>query len=143
MERNKLERLDQAYSIFNGFQVFSLLVGICAAFAECGLLYMICLFGQAVAMIIFGSIAMNLAEYLAQKKYPDLQPDKSFHIGLGGFSCRVDFNRPMRERAKKADDQLLLNIMSKQSRMWFFCIVNVLVLGIMPSIAAYVLRLLG
>lgn len=143
MKRNKLERLDQAYSIFNGFQVLTLIVGICAAFAAWGTLYMICLFGQVVAMIIFGIISSNLVEYLAQKKYPDLKPDKTIQVGVGSFRYSVDFNRPMRERAKKADDQLLLDVMSKQSRTWFLCIVNVLVLGIMPSIAAWALSMLG
>ena len=143
MERNRLERLDQAYSIFNGFQILTLIAGICAAFAAWGTLYMICLFGQAVAMIIFGVISSNLVEYLARKKYPELKPDKTIRIGVGSFRYSMDFNRPMRERAKKADDRLLLDVMSKQTRMWVLCIANVLILGIMPSTAAWVLGLLG
>lgn len=140
MERNKLERLDQAYNIFNGFQILATVVGICAAFAGLGTLYMICLFGQAVGMILFGIVSTNLAEYLARRKYPDLKPDKTVRIGLGSFRYEVDFNRPIRERAKKADDQLMLDIMSKQGRTWFLCVANVLILGVTPSVVSAFLR---
>ena len=60
MERDRLERLDQAYNIFNSLQILATVIGICAAFAAWGTLYMICLFGQAVGMILFGIISSNL-----------------------------------------------------------------------------------
>ena len=50
MERDRLERLDQAYNIFNSLQILATVIGICAAFAVWGTLYMICLFGQAMTV---------------------------------------------------------------------------------------------
>ncbi len=39
-------------------------------------------------------------------------------------------------------NKLLLDVLSKQGRTWFLCVMNILVLGIMPSIAAWILSLL-
>lgn len=141
----RLEKLSRVYGIFGWFQVGTLTAGILAASLAgllsndvCGGLYVIILFGQVIAFILFGIITANMTDSTMRKRHPRVKPRKSLDIGPGGFRYSEDLNGPMLEEVRKTRDQLAEEIYRKTGRAWLLCILNVF----LPTLAMYLMRAL-
>ena len=142
----RLERLSRAYGIFSRFQMAALTAGTLAAGLAgllsndiCGALYVVILFGQVIAFILFGIITANMTDSAMQKRHPKVKPRKSLYIGPGGFRYSEDLNGPMLEEVRKTHDQLAAEVYRKTGRAWLLCILNVF----LPTLAMYIMQALA
>jgi len=136
----RLEKLDRVYGIFNIFQIVGLVVGTLAAGLAgllsnelCGTLYVVILFGEVIAFILFGIITMNMTDNTMMKRYPDVKPKRSISIGPGRTQYSEDLNGPMIKKVRKTHDQLAASVYQKLGRTWKLAILNIL----LPVVAIY------
>lgn len=142
----RLEKLSRVYGIFGCFQIGTLIAGTLAASLAgllsndlCGTLYVIILFGQVIAFILFGIITANMTDSTMRKRHPKVRPRKSLNVGLGWFRYAEDLNGPMLEEVRKTHDQLAAEVYRKTGRVWTLCILNVF----LPVIALKLAMALG
>lgn len=142
----RLEKLSRAYGIFSRFQLAALTAGTLSAGLAgllsndiCGTLYVIILFGQVIAFILFGIITANMTDSTMRKRHPKVKPRKSLNIGLGRFRYSEDLNGPMLEEVRKTHDQLAEEVYRKTGRAWLLCILNVF----LPTLAMYIMQALA
>ncbi len=128
----RLEKLSRGYGIFNRFQITTLIVGSLMAglsviFSNdiCGALYVAILFGQVIAFILFGIVAMNMTDHTMKKRYPGVGARKRLRFGLGGFRYSEDLNGPMLEKIQKNRDQLAEEAYTRTRRAWLLCFLNI------------------
>ena len=119
-----MERLSRAYSLFIVFQIVTMAAGVCAIlFTESGL-YVVLLFGQVIAVIVFSIITSNLLEGNLRRKYPEVRPDKRLSAGTGGFRFSVDWRGPLKAKAHRSRDPLAEELLRKQEITWLLVILT-------------------
>ena len=128
-----MERLSRAFSLFIVFQFVTLAAGVCAILLTTSGLYVVFLFGQAIAMIVFSIITSNLLEKALRRKYPEVKPDRHISIGTGGIRFGVDWRGPLKARAGRSQDQLAEEVFRKQEITWLLMIVTMVVLAGLAS----------
>ena len=129
-----MERLSRAFSLFIVFQLVTLAAGVCAILLTTSGLYVVFLFGQAIAMIVFSIITSNLLEKVLRRKYPEVKPDRHISIGMGGIRFGVDWRAPLKARAGRSQDQLAEEVFRKQEITWLLMIVTMVLLAGLASV---------
>lgn len=124
-----MERLSRAFSLFIVFQLVTLAAGICAILFTTSGLYVVFLFGQVIAVIVFSIVTSNLLESGLRRKYPEVKPDWHISVGTGGIRFGVDWRGPLKTQAGRSQDQLTEEVFRKQEITWLLMIVTMVALA--------------